>query len=93
MSQPCSAAPEIEQTTTIKELLLTHPSALRVLVDRQVPVTCSECPIAEAARAAGLSPSTLLVEIRVAVEREAEADGRRQVRRRRSRRSRSAPAA
>lgn len=77
MSWQRDVAERIGPTTTIRELLMAHPEVLRVLVDRQVPASCAEGSIAEAARASGWSPSALLVGIRAAVESRAAADRRR----------------
>jgi hypothetical protein len=73
----CGSDLAIAPTTRIKDLLLNHPEALRVLVYRRVPVTTADGSIAEAARASGLSPSALLEEIQAAVERRLAADGLR----------------
>ncbi len=54
----------IEENTTLKELLLTYPKALRVLVDRQVPITCARGTVADAARACGLPSTALLAQLR-----------------------------
>lgn len=58
---------QIEEETTIKEVLLCCPRALRVILDRKVPATCGHSTIREAARAAGIAPSLLLADLRLAV--------------------------
>jgi hypothetical protein len=57
----------VEETSRIKELLLSYPRALRVLLRRGVPVSCAEGTIADAARTCGLSPAALTAEIRAAL--------------------------
>ncbi len=53
----------LSETATIKDLLLCHPDALPVLLDRRVPVSCANGTIAEAARACGLAPKVLLADL------------------------------
>lgn len=69
MSQVRDRALAIGETTIVKELLLAHPEALRVLLDRQVPVTCANGTVADAARASGLSAAVLVTEIWAAIVR------------------------
>ena len=57
------------ETSAIKDLLLCHPQALRVLLDRGVPVSCADGTVAEAARACGVAPQTLLADLAAALVR------------------------
>lgn len=68
----------IQETSTIKELLLAYPKALRVLVDRQVPVSCAAGTVADAALACGLIPSALVAELQTVIMAES-AGGRSRV--------------
>lgn len=53
----------LSETTTIKSLLLRHPKALPVLLDRGIPVSCANSTIAAAARACGLAPEVLMADL------------------------------
>ncbi|MDO8690375.1 MAG: hypothetical protein Q7R39_10270 [Dehalococcoidia bacterium] len=53
----------LSENSSIKELLLRHPQALRVLLDRGVPVSCAGGTVAEAARVCGVAPRTLLADL------------------------------
>ncbi len=57
------------ETSAIKDLLLRHPQALRVLLNRGVPVSCAGGTIAEAARACGVAPRALLADLAAALVR------------------------
>lgn len=57
------------ETSTIKDLLMCQPEALQVLLDREVPVSCANGTIAEAARACGLHPETLLADLASVLDR------------------------
>jgi hypothetical protein len=58
----------LQETTSLKELLLAHPRALRVIIDRKVPITCSGGSIGDAARASGIATEQLLAEFRKAID-------------------------
>ncbi len=53
----------IGETTTIKDMLLSHPRALRVLLDLGVPSSCAQGTVADAARACSLAPTVFLAEL------------------------------
>ena len=63
---PCQQ-PQIAEASAIKEALRFHPEALLVLISRGVPATAAAGTIADAARACGRSPKSLLSEILAAV--------------------------
>lgn len=60
----------LSETTTIRELLLAHPRALRILIDRGVPATCASGTIRDAARKSGLPASILLAELQSSIDLE-----------------------
>ncbi len=53
----------VDETTSLRELLRRHPRAIRVLIDRDVPISCAGGSIGDAARACGVAPETLLAEL------------------------------
>jgi hypothetical protein len=55
--------PAVDESTGLRELLQQHPTAIRVLLDRDVPISCAGGTVRDAAQACGVAPATLLAEI------------------------------
>ena len=55
------------ETTALRRLLLSHPRLLRVLLARDVPVSCSGGTVADAALACGMAATALVAELEAAL--------------------------
>ena len=60
---------KIEARTTIREVIADCPSALGVIIERGIPVSCADRTVEDAARIAGLDADRLLADLRAAQQR------------------------
>jgi hypothetical protein len=60
--------PVVVETTGLRELLQQHPKAIRVLLDRDVPISCAGGTVGDAARACGVPSATLVSDLLACIE-------------------------
>jgi hypothetical protein len=58
----------IDENTRIRDILIAHPEAVRVVVLFGVPVSCARRTVAQSARVAGVRPDRLVTAFRLAQE-------------------------